>query len=58
MEPEAHAARPGVPIEIVAVWLVPLGFWALPMKSGGELWRIALAGLLAASIVTLTYRRR
>jgi len=40
------------------VWLVPLGFWALPMKSGGELWRIVLAGALGATIVALALRRR
>ena len=40
------------------IWLLPLGFWALPMKSGGELWRIALAGVLATAIVALAARRR
>ena len=39
-------------------WLLPLGFWALPMKSGGELWRIAIAAGLAAAIVGLAARPR
>jgi hypothetical protein len=40
------------------LWVLPLGFWALPMKSGGHLWRIALAASLAGAIVTLAARRR
>ena len=40
------------------LWVLPLGFWALPMKSHGDLWRIALAGALCATIVALAARRR
>jgi len=40
------------------LWVLPLGFWVLPMKSGGDPWRIALAEALAAAIVVLAARRR
>jgi alpha-1,2-mannosyltransferase len=40
------------------LWVLPLGFWALPMKSHGDLWRIALAEALVAAIVVLAARRR
>lgn len=40
------------------LWLVPLGFWALQMKSGGEPWRIAIAAALTAAIVGLAARAR
>ena len=43
--------------ELAPLWFVPLGFWALPMKSGGELWRIVLAGVLTATIVAVAGRR-
>jgi glycosyl transferase family 87 len=43
---------------VAPVWLVPLAFWALPMKSGGELWRIVLAALLSAVIVRVALRPR
>jgi Glycosyltransferase family 87 len=51
-----------VPIAITSprlapLWVVPLGFWALPMKSGGELWRIALAGALTATIIAVARKR-
>jgi len=38
------------------IWVVPLAFWALPMKSGGELWRIALAAAIATATVVAAYR--
>jgi hypothetical protein len=40
------------------LWVLPLGFWALQMKSGGELWRIAIAAALTAAIVGLAARTR
>jgi Glycosyltransferase family 87 len=40
------------------LWVLPLGFWALPMKSGSDLWRIALAAALAVAIVGVAVRRR
>jgi hypothetical protein len=43
---------------LTALWFVPLGFWALPMKSGGELPRIALAAALTAAVVIAALRRR
>jgi hypothetical protein len=39
------------------LWFVPVAFWALPMKSGGELWRIALAGALTAAIIAVASKR-
>jgi hypothetical protein len=38
------------------LWLVPLAFWALPMKSGGEPWRIVLACALTAAITAVAAR--
>jgi len=43
---------------VAPLWVLPLGFWALPMKSGGDLWRIALAAALATAIVVVAARRR
>jgi hypothetical protein len=40
------------------LWMLPLGFWALPMKSGGDLWRIVLADALVVAIVVLAARGR
>jgi alpha-1,2-mannosyltransferase len=41
---------------LTPLWAVPLAFWALPMKSGGDLWRIALAVALTAFIVSVSFR--
>jgi hypothetical protein len=41
---------------LAPVWFVPLAFWALPMKSGGELWRIAFAAVLTAVIMRVALR--
>jgi hypothetical protein len=43
---------------LAPVWAIPLAFWVLPMKSGGELWRILLAALLSAAIVRAAVRPR
>ena len=40
-----------------AVWVLPLGYWALPMKSGGVLWHIALAWALTIAVLAGTLRR-
>jgi len=41
---------------LAPIWVVPLAFWALPMKSGGDLWRIALATCVTAFLVTIAFR--
>jgi hypothetical protein len=43
---------------LAPLWFVPLVFWAVPMKSDGHLWRIAVAAALTAIIVGWTSRAR
>ena len=43
---------------LAPVWALPLGFWALPMKSGGVLWHIVLAWALGFAILAGTLRGR
>jgi Glycosyltransferase family 87 len=40
-----------------ALWVLPLGYWALPMKSEGVLWHIAVAWVLTAAVLAGTLRR-
>jgi len=42
---------------LALLWFAPLGFWVLPMKSGGELWRIALAWALTVTIIAVARKR-
>jgi hypothetical protein len=41
---------------LAPIWVVPLAFWTLPMKSGGDLWRIALATGVTAFLISVAFR--
>ena len=43
---------------LTPLWFVPLAFWAVPMKSDGQLWKIAVAAALTSVIVGWTSRAR
>jgi Glycosyltransferase family 87 len=42
---------------LTGLWVLPIGFWALPMKSEGVLWHIALAWALTIVVLAGALRR-